>query len=158
MNEMSTINFFTAVTFEERANPSFSQLLLEDVDSYFYLGGKRACVIAGHTKNGSEGVFLQSHTPSSVTTALKVMSYFTLVLPAIMLVAKVILRSTHHFHLVEKRASGGSSRSSVKAKDPSGGEKKVPKRGSCDRRTPPPPVPLAPGARSLSSYAPPPPL
>jgi hypothetical protein len=54
---MSTINFFTAVTFEGYANPSCSQRLLEEVDGYFQLGGdnSEAYVICGHMKKGSEG-------------------------------------------------------------------------------------------------------
>ena len=94
------VHFFTAVTFGDQPK-SCSQSLLETVDNYFYLGGKKACVIPGHTQSGSEGTILVSkETPSFAITALKVITYLTVALPVIMLILKAVLRSIHTFHII----------------------------------------------------------
>jgi len=74
--------------------------LLEKVDSYFYLGGKKAKIEPGYTKGNSEGVCLVDSKSS--LTALKVASYFTVVIPLLMLVAKSILRSNYDFYLLHR--------------------------------------------------------
>ena len=97
---MQKVGFFTAVSFGDRQK-SCTQSLLETVDSYFFLGGKKAYVIAGHAQQASQGTILRNDFSTPLVTAIKVVSYATLILPAIMLIAKIVLRSTHTFHLIQ---------------------------------------------------------
>jgi hypothetical protein len=87
---METVAFFTPVHFQEKP---FS--LLGMVDNYFYFGGKKACVI----KNVQEAILVEGST-TRLVTALKIISYCTVVLPLIMLLAKAILRSIYTFRIV----------------------------------------------------------
>ena len=96
---MHKISFFTSVSY----NPSstFAQAILEGVDGYFHLGGVKAQAHPNFIK-GSAGkrVTLENVECSFLMIALKVASYFTLIFPLIMLVAKVILRCSHDFYLM----------------------------------------------------------
>lgn len=94
------VSFFDAISYGNN-HKSTGQFLLEKVDGYFYLGGKKAEVIMGHTKGNSEGVNLRNVTsPSLLEIALKIASYCTIAIPALMLVAKIILRSIYKFHFI----------------------------------------------------------
>ncbi|MBS1659068.1 MAG: hypothetical protein JST18_13355 [Bacteroidetes bacterium] len=98
---MATLGFFTPITFNNLPK-SFLQSLLENVDSYFPQPEKTAHVVQGEAVGGREGVVLSKGTSSScLVTALKVASYFTIVIPLILLAAKAILRQVHHFHLID---------------------------------------------------------
>lgn len=99
---MTKLNFFTPVTYTNPSNSSGSSLL-EKVDNYFYLGGKKAYVIQGRTENGQEKVILSDSTSSFLTRIGKILSYCTLILPLFMLIAKAVLRSTHSFKLIDPR-------------------------------------------------------
>lgn len=92
---MATVDFFTPVSFGDTPK-SCSQSLLETVDRYFYLGGKKAYVIPGEAKQ--EAVLLEETQPLWLT-ACKIVSYILLALP--MLLLKVVLRCTHTFHVVD---------------------------------------------------------
>ncbi len=94
---MDKISFFTAVSCDNSSN-STRMFLLEKVDSYFYLGGRKVKIDPGYTKGNVKGVYLV-HSNSSLT-ALKVASYFTIVLPLILLIAKAILRANYDFYLI----------------------------------------------------------
>ncbi len=106
---MESIGFFSPVTFGEQPK-TVSQFLLETVDSYFYLSGKKFQVIPGYIEQGSEGgifveqdsdgYFLDNPLPY-LFTALKVISYFTVILPVIALIAKAVIRSFFSFHLID---------------------------------------------------------
>lgn len=61
-------------------------------DSYFHLGGKVAYVATADSSNKGSGCFLKEKAPWYMV-ALKVISYATLVIPAIMLIGKAIARS-----------------------------------------------------------------
>lgn len=99
---MQKLNFFTPVAYTAPSK-CIGSSLLEQVDDYFYLGGKKAHVIQGRTKNGQEKVIL-SDTKSSVLVRIgKLISYFTVVIPLLMLIAKAILRSTHSFKLIDPK-------------------------------------------------------
>jgi len=97
---MAKVGFFTAVSFGNQTK-SCTQSFLETVDSYFYLGGKKAYVIPGHTQSGAEGAVLSKDSPAFLITALKVVSYLTVALPIVMLIVKAVLRSIHTFHIVD---------------------------------------------------------
>lgn len=96
---MLNLNFFTPVSFGDQPK-SCTQALLETVDSYFYLGGKKAYVIPGHIQQDIKGTVLTEDSAPFLITALKVLSYLTVILPMIMLIAKAILRSFDSFHIV----------------------------------------------------------
>ncbi|CAF23553.1 hypothetical protein [Candidatus Protochlamydia amoebophila] len=96
---MNELPFFTTICYDK--NPEFiGKRLLEKVDAYFYLGGKKASVIPGHTKGNVEGVKFINSSSSYLITSLKVASYCTILIPAIMLAAKMFLRSIYKFYLV----------------------------------------------------------
>lgn len=104
---MSGISFFTPISYENNSSCSLGAKLLETVDNYFYLGGKKAFVIRDRTAAGQEQVVLSEGKPSLITgrisllvTVAKVISYITPIMLA-MLFAKAILRATHRFHLVD---------------------------------------------------------
>ncbi|MBS4168143.1 DUF648 domain-containing protein [Parachlamydia sp. AcF125] len=93
---MEKISFFTAIK-TPNTPKSAGLYLLEKVDSYFYLGGKKATVISARGKNLE--LSLVNEKVSSFAIALKVASYCTLLLPALMLAAKVLLRYKYRFCL-----------------------------------------------------------
>jgi hypothetical protein len=99
---MPKLNFFTPVAYAAPSK-SIGSSLLEKVDSYFYLGGKKAHVIQGRTKNGQEKVILSESRSSLLARVGKVVSYFTIVIPILMLIAKAVLRSTHSFKLIDPK-------------------------------------------------------
>jgi hypothetical protein len=96
------VSFFTAVSFNGQAK-SLSEKCLQKVDDYFYLKGKKAQVIAGRVNGGKVDVVLSNSgcSQSCIRTALKVLSYFTIILPLIFLMAKAILRSVHKFEVID---------------------------------------------------------
>lgn len=107
---MKHVSFCTAVTFGDYpltfgdylAFPR--QSMLNTVESYFYLGGRKAFVIAGHLQNGSEGTELIKHdSPHYLIIALKIISYLTGVIPFVMLCAKAVLRSIYKFHIIDRK-------------------------------------------------------
>jgi hypothetical protein len=98
--KMSKVNFFTAVSFGDHRKTG-TQKFLEGVDDYFYLGGKKACVIAGESQKTDKGTLLMEQ--ESLFTAVKVFSYFTGFVPVIMLIFKAALRCSHSFHSIDPK-------------------------------------------------------
>ncbi len=95
---MNKINFFTPVSYSNTSK-STDQTLLEIVDSYFYLGGKKAEVLPPCPEENGEIVHLVDDTSPLFATVLKIASYCTVVLPLIMLAAKAVLRANHDFYI-----------------------------------------------------------
>lgn len=95
---MTPISFKTAINYGLNAT-CFTDTILEKVDDYFFLGGRKAQVISGVKIGDSQGTQYVDHQSSLHATVLKIVSYCTLIIPAIVLVAKVILRSIYQFHL-----------------------------------------------------------
>ncbi len=94
------VNFFTPITFKNQKK-TFFDTCLETIDSYFYLGGKKAFVstlipTSPHTKK----VVLSYDKTSIFTTMAKIISYTSLILPLIMLAGKVMFRRTSKFKVV----------------------------------------------------------
>lgn len=99
---MNKISFFTSVYYEDHP-ASIQEFFLEKVDSYFYLGGKRAKVIVSRELNQkTREVVLTDSSASLLSTVLKIISYMTIILPLVMLVVKATLRSNFNFILKEK--------------------------------------------------------
>lgn len=99
MTTMDKLNFFTSVKYNN-PDKSFSDYLLEKVDNYFYLGGRKAIWLG--RKDGVEEVFLAKVNSSKLMSVAKIVSYFTVVIPLIMLLVKACLRSTHNFKVIDK--------------------------------------------------------
>lgn len=88
---------------------TFKQHFQERVDDYFYLGGKSVFVIPREILDNSQAVRIikdqdQSRVKQLILGAIKVISYMTVIIPLIMLIAKASLRLTHKFHIVSEDA------------------------------------------------------
>ena len=102
---ISDLSFLTPVVFE--TDRSFGKYFLEKVDGYFSISGKRAFVISGIKTDKSYDVVMKDYESSVysklIFTALKVVTYVTLVVPILMVFLKVALRSNYTFNLVSDR-------------------------------------------------------
>ncbi len=99
---LHNIGFFTPVRFD--GPKTFSQKILEGIEDYFYLCGKSAYVIPGNVSGDSHAVIIkdqdQNRVKQVVLGAIKVISYMTMALPVIMLIAKAIIRAKYKFHTI----------------------------------------------------------
>jgi hypothetical protein len=107
---MERISFCTAVEYS-RENRTCIEYLREKIDSYFYLGGRKAHVLKDVQAEAGEIVEYVDQKASCCSTFLKVVSYMTLALPVIMFVMKCIFRGDFIFYLnqkeiVEKKEAG----------------------------------------------------
>lgn len=102
---MSEISFFTPIHYGSQAKTA-GEKAIENIDNYFHISGKKAVVIQGRTEDGKEKVLL-SETKFSALTLLKtisaVLSYFTIIIPFIMLISKAVLRSSHSYKLIDPK-------------------------------------------------------
>src|SRR3990167_3529042 len=99
---MDDVGFFTPISYGS-IQRSKSQERLEAVDSYLSLSGRKAQVVPGWNIGKSEGTILIQEETSWGRTALKVLSYCTIILPLIALIAKASLRAPYHFHQIDVR-------------------------------------------------------
>ncbi len=106
---MTEIRFFTPVEYGNHTT-SFTEKLIEKADFYFYLGGRKVAeIIPGNMEKNSQAVILKDERVVLWKTALKVASYFTIILPALMFLIKTVLRNRYSFHTYpheRKRAKG----------------------------------------------------
>lgn len=95
---MNHLTFFTPIHYSHPEK--FSETLLETVDNYFYLGGKKATVVSKDSA-GNEKVLVSEFSDKSntLTKFLKFFSYCTLIIPAAFLLVKGCLRAQHHFKI-----------------------------------------------------------
>jgi hypothetical protein len=93
---MSQISFFSPVRF---TNPTCSQKILECVDDYFCLGGRKAQVFS--QGSGVEHVMWVDAPSSRIFNAIKVSSYATGIIPLVVLLMKWISRKPHRFVLAD---------------------------------------------------------
>ena len=97
---MTHVNsFFNPVTYN-RFN-TVQEFLLDKVDDYFYLGGKKAYVVKNAP--GSEEVLIFDSNSSLLGNSAKFISYFTIIIPLFMLAAKAALHFTHKFTVIESK-------------------------------------------------------
>ena len=98
---INNINFFTPIRYV--GPKTFKQHIQEGVEDYFYLGGKTAYVIPRKIVGNSQEVIIKNKDQNKIKQvilgAIKIISYMTLVIPVIMLVAKAAFRSTYTFHV-----------------------------------------------------------
>lgn len=94
------VNFFTPIIFTDQFS-SLKHRFLEKVDSYFYLGSlfnqKAAKVYALNQITKSYLCDEAASSSNHFMTALKIMSYATILMPTLALIAKIALRSTINF-------------------------------------------------------------
>jgi len=99
-NNVNKVKFFMPVRYEEPK--TFKQHIQEGIEDYFYLGGKSAYVIPGKIVDNSQEVAIkhkdQSKIKQVILGAIKIISYMTVVIPLVMLAAKVVFRAIHKFH------------------------------------------------------------
>ena len=93
---------FTLSMSECEPASDFSPKQRENVDNYFYLGGRQFRVIPGHSHQGSGGGVFCDGKSSMLFTSCKIISYFTLVIPLVFIIAKGVLRSVHSFHVIDQ--------------------------------------------------------
>ncbi len=102
---MSEIKFFTPIHYGALAK-SAEEKAIENIDNYFNICGKKAVVIPGRTDDGKEKVIFQM-TRFSIQTFFKTigvaLSVFTVIIPLVMLISKAILRSSHHYKLIDPK-------------------------------------------------------
>lgn len=99
---MSDIGFFTAVKYVNQGQ-TCRQSLLTGVDDYFHLCGRKAQVLQGATRDGKEVVVLTNVRASRLAQVAKIITYFTIFIPLLMLLSKVILRLTHTFRVMDPK-------------------------------------------------------
>lgn len=96
---MEKLSFFTPITYGQQSK-MWTESLLEKVDGAF-LGKRQAYVIQGHAQGKSRGVKCVHRSSSLLTTVCKVVFLYCTVIPILtLLVAKFILRTTHHFYVI----------------------------------------------------------
>ena len=88
---MNSIGFFTPVIYDSRINKTKTEKAAVFVDHYFWLGGKKASIILSETRVRQTHILNHGKAPF-IRTALKVLSYCTVVIPLLMLVVKAALR------------------------------------------------------------------
>lgn len=91
---MEKIGFFTPV----QHHPCENNRLIDGVEDYFFLKGKKCVVLSGYKLKEVEG------KKKIFVTALKILSYFTLIVPFFMLIAKALIRYKHRY-LITKETS-----------------------------------------------------
>ena len=100
---MNNIGFFTAVRYNSDAGRA--ERLLQTVDNYFYIGGKKLNVIYG--KDGRRATVFADTNSSLLARVVKVATYFTIILPLILLTVKAVLRfslrSTYNFKQIDPK-------------------------------------------------------
>ncbi len=102
---MTTISFSTPVTYGSNCD-SVRKCLIEKIDDYFFLGGRKVEVIPGNNRGKSEGVSYTSEKSISLAErAIKIASYCTLIIPTFFFFAKVALRSLNAYHLIPARST-----------------------------------------------------
>lgn len=102
---MEKVGFFTPIDYGSKVK-THAEKATENVDSYFHVFGKKAYVVSD-LKAGKRVVVLKK-APNSALTILKttaaVLSFFTVVIPLMMLAVKTILRAKHSYKLIDPKA------------------------------------------------------
>lgn len=97
---MGKVHRFTPVRFE--GEKTVKQRLCQGVEDYFYLGGKVAYVLQGNVDGKKFTASIrdadQSNERKFLLGAVKILSYTTVLIPMVMLSAKVAVRKANHFY------------------------------------------------------------
>jgi hypothetical protein len=100
---MTDINFWIPVCYDSPEKTT-CQSITEAIDSCYSFGSERYCVISPKDAAGIEKVEIRDvNTKRSVlsvfVTVLKIVSIFTMIIPLLVLIAKLIFRAEHNFQL-----------------------------------------------------------
>ncbi len=95
---MNKISFFTPLSFQAGLVSKRSKHL-ERIDNYFFLKGKRACVI--NPSQAELEVVLTNSKSHFLLRVVKVISYLTVFIPLAMLVTKAALRSKYKTKIID---------------------------------------------------------
>lgn len=98
---LNQLNFFAPPIQFPTETLTFKKKVLEFIDGYFYVGDKRAFIIEDRPSKNHPSVYLgrlpapkdnREKIIRAITTALKIASYFTIVLPVIIFTLKIVVR------------------------------------------------------------------
>ena len=97
------VSFFTPVVYEKEAlrKHGLKGKAVQFFDNYFFLGGKKAFISEAVSSKEGHGMILPKQKESWGWIALKVISYATLIMPAIMLIGKAIARSLVQYKVLD---------------------------------------------------------
>lgn len=95
---MARVGFWTPIDFGDKVRTR-AETAIERIDSYFYLGGQKAFVIPA--QEGPARAVLMKSSADFRATVLKVISYCTVIIPLIMLIAKVVARSLTRYEVID---------------------------------------------------------
>ncbi len=98
---MRTISFWNALSFKNVESTTL-QKILETVDAYLYLGGKRAIVLSGNTNPSIISVQLEECKTSWISKIVKIASYFLFIIPLAALMIKYVLRNQYSFTIIKQ--------------------------------------------------------
>jgi hypothetical protein len=98
----SLSRFFIPIVYTDGPK-TLSDFLLEKVDRYFYLGGKKAYVIQKFSKSGQQKCVLGESDCTSLEKVAKLASCASIVIPVFMLIARVCLHLFYRFKYVDPR-------------------------------------------------------
>lgn len=79
------------------------QWLYEKSSNYLNVNGKVAKVLQGHAKNGAQAVEFMDRPSSCCVTALKVISYATIIFPLLALIVRTVLGICYKFYLLSPK-------------------------------------------------------
>ncbi len=99
---MKSINFSTPIFFSGKAE-SISDFISKNVETYLWAFGKKAYLLSSKGNSKIRELELIDAKPSALRTALKIISYCTIIIPAIALIAKFVLRSMNTYHISQKQ-------------------------------------------------------
>lgn len=97
---MTIPNFFDPISYGP--NPSLGLWLLSQVDGFFCLEEDRYEVVPEKVRGNSLGVHRIPVESPLYLQVLKIIAFCTVILPAIFVVAKGILRSMYTFYIIEE--------------------------------------------------------
>lgn len=96
---MTKISFFTPIMYESFPK-TCCRRVFENAEAYFNLGGKQAKAVFFNTARHSTDVVIVQQQVAVFKIIALIASYFTVIIPAIFLVLKYILRSQHKFNVI----------------------------------------------------------
>lgn len=120
---MQNLNFFTPLVYKYQTSTKiqeFFHAVEENIDAYFYLGGKRVLLVMKNengiyiAKNKEGRYYANLETDrradfkSCLIDAVKVASWFTVVIPAFLMAGKLLFRYMHHHYPLKITAKYGT--------------------------------------------------
>jgi hypothetical protein len=105
--EQCQLPFWTPIHYGTKA-ATWQHRLIQGIDNYFNLKNDVAEVVPGMLRNQSTGVKWLEKSQPLWLTILKIISYATLIIPAILLCVKWVLRARYPFHFCSRTLPSGT--------------------------------------------------